>query len=58
MISNLSTVYERSIQKAEEKGRTEERIQLARKLSQMGVDFDFIAKTLDMPSDEVSKLLQ
>ena len=58
MISNLSTVYERSMQKAEQKGKEEERIQLARRLNQMGMDFNFIAKTLELPSEEVRKMLQ
>ena len=62
MVSNLSTVYERSMQSAEEKGiergRTEERVRLAREMSGLGIDFDLIAKTLKLPPDEVRKLLQ
>ena len=57
MISNLSTVYERSMDAAMEKGKAENLINMIRKMYQNGIELHQIAKIAEIPEENVKKHL-
>lgn len=57
MVSNLATAWQRDLDKAAMEARRESRIEIIKRMAELGADLDFIAKATKSTPEEIQKIL-